>query len=86
MGGSLLDPVATDLSAGQLLQLMWVTKFRAGSTLHCRLGGTSYGSEIVPAGAENVEVINEVKGAEAAQPPNPASGLYAPGCSSRTLQ
>jgi LCP family protein required for cell wall assembly len=86
MGGSLLDPVATDLSAGQLMPLVWVTKFRAGATLHCRLGGTSYGAEIIPAGAENVQVINEVKGAEAPQPPSRGGGLYAPGCSSRTLQ
>ncbi|MDX6503718.1 MAG: hypothetical protein QOE29_843 [Gaiellaceae bacterium] len=86
MGGSLLDPVATDLSAAQLAELVWVSKFRAGTTLHCRLGGTSYGAEIIPAGPENVQVINEVKGAEAPQEPRPGSGLYAPGCSSKVLQ
>ncbi len=40
IGGDLLKPLATDLSAGQFLQLGWV-KFRApsGRVLHCRLGG-----------------------------------------------
>jgi LCP family protein required for cell wall assembly len=87
IGGSLLDPVATDLSAGQLLQLVWVTKFRGGSTLHCRLGGTSYGSSEIVGGEGNVAVINEVKNPKAAPtPPNPADGLFAPGCSTSTLK
>src|SRR3954451_15040453 len=68
MGGSLLDPVATDLSAGEHVQLLWVTKFRGGSTLHCRLGGTSYSGMILPDETRDRSVINQVKGAEAAQP------------------
>jgi LCP family protein required for cell wall assembly len=85
LGGDLLDPVATDLSASQLLQLVWLTKVRGGTTLHCRLGGTSYGSLIV--GSErNFAVINMVKGTDTPQPPNPDEGLYAPGCSTKTLQ
>ncbi len=43
IGGDLVEPLTTDLSAGELLQLGWV-KFRANSsrTLHCRLGGESF--------------------------------------------
>ena len=39
-GGSLMKPIATDLSTWQLMQLAWA-KFRAGHSIHCRLGGTS---------------------------------------------
>lgn len=39
MGGDLMKPAATDLSAGQLIQLAWV-KFRAGTPWRCRLGLT----------------------------------------------
>ncbi len=38
LGDELLRPLATDLSANQLLQLGWV-KFRVGNTIRCRLGG-----------------------------------------------
>jgi LCP family protein required for cell wall assembly len=86
MGGSLLDPVATDLSAGQLMQLVWA-ELRNGSTMHCRLGGTSYGgSDIQPDDAANFRVINAIKGQEAFQPPSAAGGLFAPGCTTGTLQ
>ena len=40
-GSSLMAPLSTDLSTWDLMQLGWV-KFRAGSTIHCRLGGTGY--------------------------------------------
>jgi LCP family protein required for cell wall assembly len=87
MGGSLLDPVATDLSAGELVQLIAMMKTRGGSTLHCRLGGTLYGSGQILPNEEDVAVINEVRDPKAAPtPPNVASyGLYAPGCSSKNL-
>ena len=53
IGGDLVKPLTTDLSAGQLLQLGWV-KFRANSSraLHCRLGGEpqSIGGESVLSG------------------------------------
>ncbi len=50
IGGDLVKPLTTDLSAGQLLQLGWV-KFRANAAraLHCRLGG-----EPSPVGGESV--------------------------------
>jgi polyisoprenyl-teichoic acid--peptidoglycan teichoic acid transferase len=80
-GGSLLKPIATDLSTWQLMQLAWV-KFRAGSTLHCRLGGTSYTNslgDVVIGNSENIRVIDEVLGSSAPQPPAKGNP-YAPGC------
>jgi LCP family protein required for cell wall assembly len=80
-GSSLLKPIATDLSTWQLLQLSWV-KFRAGHTLHCRLGGTSEsigGADYIVSSPENRLVIEEVLGQSAPQAP-PKGSLYAPGC------
>jgi LCP family protein required for cell wall assembly len=86
MGGELLDPVATDLSAGQLLQLMWVVKARGGTQVHCRLGGTSYGGLILPNEADNA-VRNEIFDSRVALTPPDVGryGLYAPGCSTSVL-
>jgi LCP family protein required for cell wall assembly len=78
-GGDLMKPLATDLSTAQFLQLGWV-KFRAGSTLHCRLGGKDYGDGYITADQENIAVIQMVLGNSAPQPPPPGSGLYGPGC------
>ena len=78
-GGNLMKPLATDMSTWQFLQLGWV-KFRAGSTLHCRLGGKDYGDGYITGDQENIIVIQEVLGKSAPQPPAPGSGLYGPGC------
>ena len=81
-GSSLLAPIATDLSTWDFMQLGWV-KFRAGSTLHCRLGGTSAdigGGSYIVGTQENISVIQEVLGNSAPQPPSPGGGQYAPGC------
>ena len=61
-GDSLAAPLATDLSAWELMQLGWV-RFRADSSksLHCRLGGdpATIGGESVIIGSEgNVDVIS----------------------------
>ncbi len=82
-GSSLLAPIATDLSTWQLMQLAWV-KFRssAGNTLHCRLGGTGEtigGQDYIVGSPENIQVLDEVLGNSAPQPPARGS-LYAPGC------
>ncbi len=81
IGDDLLAPLATDLSAGQLLSLGWV-KLRSdgGRTLHCRLGGEPSGGEIIGEGEENRAVISMVLGDSAPQPPIPGSGAYGPGC------
>jgi hypothetical protein len=77
IGGDLVRPVATDLSAGQFIQLGWV-KFR-GHALRCRLGGTSDGAGGLIADEESRAVIQMVLGKSAAQPPLPGS-LYGSGC------
>lgn len=77
-GGDLMRPVETDLSAWQLVQLGWVKK-RAGSVTHCRLGGTSTGSDIV-GDEQNLAVIQEFLGKAAPQPNAPGTGPFGPGC------
>jgi LCP family protein required for cell wall assembly len=83
VGGDLVKPLTTDLSAGQLLQLGWV-KFRsnAGRSLHCRLGGepqTIGGESVLVGTEENTATIAMFTGRSAAQPPPP--GLtYGAGC------
>jgi len=83
-GSRLLEPIATDLSTWQFTQLAWL-KFRASSssTLHCRLGGSATsigGGSYIVGTQENIQVIQEVLGHSAPQPPAPGGGLYAPGC------
>jgi LCP family protein required for cell wall assembly len=78
IGGKLMKPLATDLSANDFAALGW-TKFRAGSTLHCRLGGTSTGGDIIPS-EDNAKVILMVTGKSAPQPPAPSGDTYPPGC------
>jgi polyisoprenyl-teichoic acid--peptidoglycan teichoic acid transferase len=77
IGGSLLKPLATDLSTNDFMQLGWA-KFRAGA-IHCRLGGTSTGSDIIPS-EDNAKVILMVLGKSAVQPPAPTGDTYPPGC------
>jgi LCP family protein required for cell wall assembly len=84
MGDQIAAPLATDLSAQQMVQLGWV-KFRApaGRALHCRLGGTgSYvgGQSVIEPSEDNRNVIAMVMGRSAPQPPAPGSGPYGPGC------
>jgi LCP family protein required for cell wall assembly len=78
-GSKLLSPIATDLSTWQFMQLAWV-KFRAGTTLHCRLGGNDYGDGYITGTQENIAVVQMVLGNSAPQPPPPGSGPYGPGC------
>jgi LCP family protein required for cell wall assembly len=78
-GRDLMKPLSTDLSAMQFLQLGWV-KFRAGSTLHCRLGGRDLGDGFITGDQENIAVIQMVLGSSAPQPPPPGAGPYGPGC------
>jgi LCP family protein required for cell wall assembly len=83
-GDELLRPLATDLSANQLLQLGWV-KFRAdnGSTIRCRLGGdpeTIGGASMIRSSEENRNVISMFLDESAPQPPRPGTGTFGPGC------
>ncbi len=87
LGGDLLRPLATDLSAAQLMQLGWI-KLRASTTLHCRLGGDPQtiggASELVPV-EENFSVIRMVEGTETPRAPTDGASLYEPGCSKKAL-
>jgi polyisoprenyl-teichoic acid--peptidoglycan teichoic acid transferase len=79
-GKTLLKPLTTDLSAWQFAQLGWVLKRASDSNaLHCRLGGTAAGGDIVGS-EDNIAVIAMVAGQSAPQPPRPGEGLFAPGC------
>jgi LCP family protein required for cell wall assembly len=78
-GGDLMKPLSTDLSTMQFVQLGWL-KFRAGSTLHCRLGGRSLGDGFITGDQENINVIQMVLGNSAPQPPPPVDGPFGPGC------
>lgn len=83
VGGSLLEPLASDLSAWQIMQLGWV-RFRSssGKALHCRLGGdpsTVGGSSVILPGEANRETVLMFTGVSAPQPPAPG-GAYQPGC------
>ncbi|HEY3017751.1 MAG TPA: LCP family protein [Gaiellaceae bacterium] len=83
-GSELLEPLTTDLSAWQFVQLGWVMK-RAGQkdALHCRLGGTATsigGASVIVGTEENLSVVQMVTGRSAPQPPPPGSGPFGPGC------
>ena len=83
VGDDIVRPLATDLGAGQLMQLGWAY-FRAdpARSLHCRLGGepASVDGESVLLGSEdNVAAVAMFMGRSA--PLTPPKGLpYAPGC------
>jgi polyisoprenyl-teichoic acid--peptidoglycan teichoic acid transferase len=85
MGDELAAPLATDLSAWELMQLGWV-RFRSGdNSVRCRLGGepSSSGGESVLLGSEdNVAVISMWLGTSAPLPP-PKGTLYGAGCTRR---
>ena len=84
IGDDLVEPLTTDLSAGELLQLGWV-KFRSNSSraLYCRLGGelsSDGGASVILGGEENFATIRMFQGLSAPQPPPPGQPLAA-GCS-----
>lgn len=84
VGEDLVQPLTTDLTAGELAQLGWV-KFRAnaGRALHCRLGGepsTSGGQSVLIGTEENSAVLAMFTGRSAPQPPPPGSGPFGAGC------
>jgi LCP family protein required for cell wall assembly len=82
VGDDLTRPLATDLSPWEFLQLGW-RRFRAGRTIHCRLGGDAIsigGQSFLDPSEDNRNVVAMFLGAAAPQPPRPGSGLFGPGC------
>ena len=82
-GGSIVRPLATDLSAGQVLQLGWAY-FRADPkrALHCRLGGepgSAHGESVIFGSEDNVATVAMFTGRSTPLAP-PKGLLYAPGC------
>ena len=77
-GSTLLAPLATDLSTWDFAQLAWV-KFRAGATVHCRLGGSPVGGYI-EGDQHDIAVIQMVLGNSAPQPPAPDQRTFGAGC------
>jgi LCP family protein required for cell wall assembly len=77
-GKSYVKPLATDLTAWQLIQLGWV-KFRSSnsSVVHCRLGADLGGGGSGTPSDQNPTTIQMFLGKSAPQPP---TGAYAPGC------
>jgi LCP family protein required for cell wall assembly len=83
VGDDLVQPLTTDLSAGQLLQLGWA-RFRTndGRSLHCRLGGepqTIGGESVLVATEDNTATIAMFTGRSAPQPPRPGT-TFGAGC------
>jgi LCP family protein required for cell wall assembly len=82
-GGTIVKPLATDLTAGQVLQIGWAY-FRADTkrALHCRLGGepgSADGQSVIFGSEDNVATVAMFTGRSAPLPP--PNGLpYAPGC------
>ena len=83
IGDDVVKHLATDLSAGELLQLGWV-RWRAADdkTLRCRLGGDPEfvgGSAVLRSSEDNFRVVRMFLGQDAPQPP-PERQPFAPGC------
>lgn len=84
VGGELLAPLSTDLTAWEFAQLGWI-KFRAerANEVHCRLGGRNAfaggQSVIEPEADQNVATLLMFAGKSAPQPPAPGE-TFGPGC------
>ena len=83
VGGDLAKPLATDLSAFQLMQIGWI--YKRGNELHCRLGGTPETlpdgeAVIVAEGDDKERVILTVLGQSAPLGPRPGEERYGAGC------
>jgi polyisoprenyl-teichoic acid--peptidoglycan teichoic acid transferase len=81
IGRDIAKPLATDLSAQEILAMGWL-KYRASRTLQCHLGGTPEsigGQDVLQPSDQNTAVVQMFLGNQAPQPP--ARGqLYGPGC------
>jgi polyisoprenyl-teichoic acid--peptidoglycan teichoic acid transferase len=84
IGDDLVAPLATDLSANELIQLGWVKRrIPESEWINCQLGGSISnidGQFFILGGEENRSVIGMVTGETAPQPPPPGAGPLGPGC------
>jgi LCP family protein required for cell wall assembly len=85
MGDKVAAPLATDLSAWELVQLGWVRFRSGGNSVRCRLGGvpsSDAGESVLIGSEDNVAVISMWLGQTAPLPP-PKGTLYGAGCTRR---
>ena len=80
IGDEIAKPLATDLSARELMLLGW-RRWRVGEdrTIHCRLGGVPSGGFIVGETDDVLEVVSMFLGRSALQPPPPGNA-FGGGC------
>jgi len=81
IGRDIARPLATDLSANELLGLGWI-KFRSSRTLECHLGGLPTlidGQNVIVSSGQNRAVVHMFLG-EQAPLPAPKGEIYEPGC------
>jgi LCP family protein required for cell wall assembly len=81
IGRDIARPLATDLSAPEIMGMGWV-KFRSSRTLQCHLGGIPAsigGQDVLQPSEQNAAVIQMFLGKQAPQPA-PKGQLFAPGC------
>ena len=85
MGDKVAAPLATDLSAWELVQLGWVRFRSGGNSVRCRLGGvpsSDNGESVLIGSEDNVAVISMWLGQTAPLPPQKGT-LYGAGCTRR---
>jgi LCP family protein required for cell wall assembly len=83
IGGDLMKPLATDLSAGAFVQLGWVKWRSGGNAIHCRLGGDGQkinGQDVLIPNEDDRAAIAMFKGESAPEPPPPGNGALGAGC------
>ena len=81
IGRDIARPLATDLSANEMLGIGWV-KFRSSRTLECHLGGTPQqigGQDVIVGSDQNRSIVQMFLG-EQAPLPAPKGQIYDPGC------
>ena len=81
IGRDIARPLATDLSANELLGLGWI-KFRSSRTLECHLGGSPQligGQDVILSSEHNASVVQMFLGKQAPLPA-PKGQIYEPGC------
>ena len=81
IGRAVAKPLATDLSANELLEMGWV-KWRAQKTVQCHLGGSPQvigGQDVIASDPQNKQVVGMYLG-NVAPLPAPKGEIYAPGC------